>query len=101
MAHHSDLKKLEGGLPLLKACVDLSTAEVKDVGGFQEALLKLVAEIKALRIGQTLMVPGGWDGNIGSSTVVHLLERTSGKVPVRGLQSPHALLSDHRLHTCR
>eukprot|EP00624_Nannochloropsis_granulata_P005047 evm.model.NODE_35720_length_30909_cov_25.476009.5 len=73
----TDLRKLEEGMPLLKACVELSTAEVKDVSSFQEVLLKLVADIQALQLGQTLLVPGGWDGNTGSSTVVHLVERTS------------------------
>ncbi len=74
-----DLRKLEAGLPLLKACIDLSTAEVKDMGGFQEVLLKLVADIQALAPGETLLVPGGWDGNTGSSTVVHLVERTGAE----------------------
>lgn len=70
-----DLRKLEGGLPLLKGVVDLSTAEVKDVGQFQEQLVQLVAELKALEPGKVKMVPGGWDGATGASTVVHLVEK--------------------------
>ena len=76
-------------MPLLKGVVDLSTAEVKDVGGFQEALLKLVAEIGQLGPGQTLMVPGGWDGNTGASTVVHLIEKGEGG----GEDAPYAFVT--------
>jgi hypothetical protein len=74
----SDLRKLEGGLPLLKGVVDLATAEVKDVNQFQEQVVQLVAELKNLEPGKVKMVPGGWDGSTGASTVVHLVEREVG-----------------------
>lgn len=57
--------------------MDLSTAEMKDAGALQEVVLKLCAGIKALPVGEAIMVPGGWDGNTGASTVVHLVERTA------------------------
>lgn len=75
--HIRDLRKLESGLPLLKACMDLSTAEIKDAGALQEAVQRLCAGIAALPVGEAIMVPGGWDGNTGASTVVHLVERTA------------------------
>ena len=62
---------------MLKACMDLSTAEIKDAGALQEVVQKLCAGIAALPVGEAIMVPGGWDGNTGASTVVHLVERTA------------------------
>lgn len=75
--NNRDLRKLESGLPLLKALMDLSTAEIKDTAALQEVVSKLCAAIAALPVGEAIMVPGGWDGNIGASTVVHLVERTA------------------------
>jgi hypothetical protein len=72
-----DLRILEAGLPLLKSCMDLTTTEIKDVGAFQEAIVKLVEEIRGLAVGRLMLVPGGWDGTAGASCVVHLIERTS------------------------
>lgn len=79
-----DLRKLESGLPLLKALMDLSTAEIKDTAALQEVVAKLCAAIAALPVGEAIMVPGGWDGNVGASTVVHLVERTAASSGLNG-----------------
>lgn len=57
--------------------MDLSTAEIKDTAALQEVVAKLCAAIAGLPVGEAIMVPGGWDGNVGTSTVVHLVERTA------------------------
>src|SRR6056297_3083051 len=73
----ADLLILGKGMRLLKPCIELSTAEIKDTSAFQDLLLKVVKGIEDMAPGETLLLPGGWDGNAGGSTVVHLIERPS------------------------
>ncbi|TFJ87145.1 hypothetical protein NSK_001478 [Nannochloropsis salina CCMP1776] len=73
----ADLLTLGKGMRLLEPCIELSTAEIKDTSAFQDLLLKVVKGIEDMAPGETLLLPGGWDGNAGASTVVHLIERPS------------------------
>jgi hypothetical protein len=78
-------------MPLLKGLVEVATAEVKDVASLQEALTKLLTELRALRPGQSMLVPGGWVGNTAASTVVHVVERGAGGMDA----APDAFVTCH------
>lgn len=97
----NDLDQLSKVKAALDLCARIAVAPTGKPEEFSELVKEIIGKVKSLADKDILMVPGGWEGETTSGTVVHLIGRdVGGSAAGGGAASSEAFMNKYSFFVC-
>ena len=75
--HPNDIAILKQTMKYITDFRELASTQIKEPTDFLPFLTDFSARIDALKIGELMIIPGGWSGATSEGSLTHILERTT------------------------